>query len=128
MNNELNNTASEVLKWMLDKEDIQVAVAMYNWDLKYVDSTYKDVLSCLSNGVTGYHYRIKPKEVHGVPCYVTGASCSCSTANLNSYTVSLGMVLDKPHQGKLKSMMLGSPLVLVTKDFFDEAVANKGSK
>jgi len=124
MNNKLNSTDSEVLKWMLDKEAIQVSLC----GLEYIDTSYNKVLYTLSNGVAGYHYRIKPKEVHGVPCYVTGASCSCSTANLNSYGVSLGLVLDKPHQDKLKVMMLGNPLVLVTKDFFDEAVANKGSK
>jgi len=128
MNNKLSNTTSDVLKWMLDKEDIQVAVEMCNWDLKYVDSTYKDVLCCLSNGVIGYHYRIKPKEVHGVPCFVTGVAILSSTSNLNAYKVQVEMLLDKAQQSRLESMLTGLPIVLVTKDFFDEALENKGSK
>jgi len=96
--------------------------------LDYTDTSYKEVLYALSNNTERYRYRIKPKELHGVPCFVTGVAILSSTSNLNAYKVQVEMLLDKAQQSKLESMLIGLPIVLVTKDFFNEAVANKGSK
>jgi len=124
MNNELNSTASEVLKWMLDKEDIQLSVLGGAFESR----PYTNLLYFMALDTDIHTYRIKPKELHGVPCFVTGVTILSSTSNLTAYKVQVDMLLDKAQQARLENMRVGLPVVIVTKDFFNEAVANKGSK
>ena len=125
MNNNLKPNIKEVMQWMLGKQNIQFSYS----NGPYKDCEYSELLCYLSTASPRhYSFRVKPKEVHGLECLISSTVISSYSPIASKCKLELELMLDTVQLEKLKSMYHGLLCVLVTKEFFDEAVANKEMK